>query len=196
MAFDRKNKQKPVKNRKPRPLNNTIWKFISKVHSLSLIKLLCNSHWSNQSPKSYEPTDKCTHHNIIPGYISRVSLHENPSEEIEEKKTKSSRVYCRGNHSNSLFVLRNNFRRYLIIIFFSHQNFYTKWKELTGRLQHNISIYFDERTWLFLAHVEFHDVQRFAYFLTSFRDPIKVSFVQLFFVNSACFPTNVWLMRS
>lgn len=56
-ALDRKNRQTPVKIKKPSPLDNTIWKFISKAHSLhigktyvclALIKSLLQKLWTHR----------------------------------------------------------------------------------------------------------------------------------------------------
>ena len=56
-ALDRKNRQKPVKIKKPSPLDKTIWKFISKVHSfhngntyvcLALIKSVLQKLWTHR----------------------------------------------------------------------------------------------------------------------------------------------------
>ena len=57
VALDRKNRQKPVKIKKPSPLDNTIWKFISKVHSpdigktyvcFALIKSVLQKLWTHR----------------------------------------------------------------------------------------------------------------------------------------------------
>ena len=155
------------------------------------------SHWLNQCSKSYEPTDKRTYDGIIPGNISGVSLHEDPSEEIEKKKTKGCWIYYGRNHFICHFIVRQNSRSFFNIVFLSYQNFYTRWQGSRCRQHRNILNYFDGRTWLFLVHLEFSHVHPLGYFLTTFANPLDVKSCPTLFCscqNDVLLTCNWWAL--
>ena len=139
-------------------------------------------HWLNHCSKSYEPTDKRAYNGIIPGNVSGVSLHEDPSKEIEKKKTKGCWIYYRRNHCVCHFIVRHNSLYFFNIIFLNYQNFYTRWRGSTRRRHHNILNDFDGRTLLFLVYFEFPHVHYLGYFVKTFANLLDVSPGRLFLV--------------